>query len=91
MISKMLVCRELRALSGGDRDWTCNAPRSTEAPRPKHAVSEGLMTLAEDKRPEANLLIGFSQYALQRDKTCHNLRWQSIGWSPINISECIAE
>ena len=36
------------------------------SPRPKEAVSEGSMTLAEDKRPEANLLIGLSQYALQR-------------------------
>ena len=35
--------------------------------RPKHEVSEGLMTLAEDKRAEANLLIGLRQYALQ----CH--------------------
>ena len=26
--------------------------------RPKHAVSEGLMALAEDKRPEVTLLIG---------------------------------
>jgi hypothetical protein len=30
------------------------------SPKPKHAVSEGLMTLAEDKRPEATLLIGLS-------------------------------
>jgi len=28
--------------------------------RPKHAMSEGLMTLAEDKRSEATLLIGLS-------------------------------
>jgi len=28
--------------------------------RPNHAVSEGLMTLADDKRPEATLLIGLS-------------------------------
>jgi len=28
--------------------------------RPKHAVSEGKMTLAEDMRPEATLLIGLS-------------------------------
>ena len=28
--------------------------------RPKHALREGLMTLAEDKRPEATLLIGLS-------------------------------
>jgi hypothetical protein len=34
--------------------------------KPKHAVSEGLMTLAEDKRPEANQLIEFRPYALQR-------------------------
>jgi len=34
--------------------------------RPKHAVSQGLMTLAEDIRPEANLLIELRQYALQR-------------------------
>jgi len=60
MIRKMPVRRDLRALSLNDRDQSCNAPRSTETPRPKHAVSEGLMTLAEDKRPEANLLIGLS-------------------------------
>jgi len=28
--------------------------------RPKHAVSKGSMTLAEDKKPEATLLIGLS-------------------------------
>ena len=33
--------------------------------RPKHAVSEGLMTLAEDKRSEANWLIELRPYALQ--------------------------
>jgi hypothetical protein len=33
---------------------------------PKHAVSEGLMTLAEDKRPEAIRIIGLRPYALQR-------------------------
>ena len=66
MISKILVSRDLRALSHSDKESSCNAPRSTEAPRPTHAVSEGLMTLTEDKRPEANLLIGLSQYALQR-------------------------
>jgi hypothetical protein len=27
---------------------------ATEVPKPKHAVSEGLLALAEDKRPEAN-------------------------------------
>ena len=34
--------------------------------RPKHTVSERLMTLAEDKRPKANLLIMLSEYTLQR-------------------------
>jgi len=32
--------------------------------RPKHAVSEVLMTLAEDLRPEADVLIDMSDYAL---------------------------
>jgi len=61
----MLVLRDLWALLPRDKDSFWNTPRSTEAPRPKHDVSEGSMTLAEDKRPEANLLIGLSQYALQ--------------------------
>jgi len=34
--------------------------------RPKHAVSEGLLTLAEDTQPEATVLIGLSWYAVQR-------------------------
>jgi hypothetical protein len=33
-----------------------------------HAVSEGLLTLAEDKRPEANRLIELRSYALQRHR-----------------------
>jgi len=41
-------------------------PQSTEVLRPEHAVSEGLMTWAEDKRPEETLLIGLSQYRFQR-------------------------
>ena len=47
------------------------------------------MTLADDMRPEATLLIGLSQYALQRQSrilyelTRRNLRWHSISWSPI--------
>ena len=65
MISNMLVCRDLQTLTLGDRDSFCNTPWSTEVPRPKYAVSVGLMTLAEDKRPEANLLIGLSEYAFQ--------------------------
>ena len=31
-----------------------------------HAVSEGLMALAEDKMPEANLHIELREFALQR-------------------------
>jgi len=31
-----------------------------EQSRPKHDVTEGIMTLAEDKRPEATLLIDLS-------------------------------
>ena len=68
MISKMLVRRDLQAWSLSNRDSSCNTPRCTEVPRPKHAVSEGLMTLAVEKRPEANLLIWLSQYALQRHR-----------------------
>jgi len=68
MIRKMRVCRDLRALSLSYRDLSCNAPWSLEAPRPNHAVSEGLMTLAEDTGSEAHLLFGSSQYALE----CHH-------------------
>jgi hypothetical protein len=32
----------------------CGNTLLTEVPKPKHAVSEGLLALAEDKRPEAN-------------------------------------
>jgi len=54
----MRVLRDIQALSLRNRDQSCNVPPSTEALRPKHNVSEGLMTLAEDDMPEANLLIG---------------------------------
>jgi hypothetical protein len=37
--------------------------------RPKDAVSEGLMMLAEDQRPEANRLIDLRLHALQHH-TC---------------------
>ena len=33
--------------------------------RPTHAVSEGLLALAEDKTPEGTILIGLSEYALR--------------------------
>ena len=35
-------------------------PGQRELSRPKHDVIEGIMTLADDKRPEATLLIGLS-------------------------------
>jgi hypothetical protein len=34
----------------GQREWS----------RPEHGVTEGIMTLAENTRPEATLLIGLS-------------------------------
>jgi len=39
--------RTVRVLPG-QREWS----------RPKHNMTEGIMTLAEDKRPETTLLIG---------------------------------
>ena len=56
---------------------------------PKHAVREGLMALAEDKRPEATLLITFELVCIATPRGCHNLRWQSIGWSPAKISDAL--
>ena len=35
-------------------------PGQTEQSRPKHDLTEGIMTLAENSRPEATLLIGVS-------------------------------
>ena len=64
----MQARRDLWTLSLSDEDSIWNAPRSMEVTKPKHAVSEGLMALAEDKRPEANLLVGLSQYALQHHR-----------------------
>jgi len=62
-----------------------------EAPRPKHAVSEGLMTLAEDRRPEATLLVGSSMYALQHYKTCDKSRLAEYRLVADYISGRIAE
>ena len=53
---------QAHALSGGN---TLQHSPVYRRCRPKHAVSEGLTTLADDKRPEAYLLIGLSQYPLQ--------------------------
>jgi hypothetical protein len=44
-------------------------PGQREESRPKHDVTEGIMTSADDTRPEATLLIGLSYHALQR-QTC---------------------
>lgn len=41
-------------------------PQLTEVLRPMNAVSEGLITLAKDMRPEANLHVESKLYALQR-------------------------
>jgi len=41
-------------------------PGQWESSRPKLDVTEGIMKLADEKRPEATLLIGLSWYALQR-------------------------
>jgi hypothetical protein len=49
------VIRTNNALPG-QREWS----------RPKHDVTEGIMTSAEDMRLEATLLIGVSSNALQR-------------------------
>jgi hypothetical protein len=35
-------------------------PSQREWSRPEHDVTEGIMTLADDMRPEATLLIGLS-------------------------------
>jgi hypothetical protein len=46
------------------------------------------MTSAKDMRPEATLLIGYSEYAFKRqthmryELTCQVLLSHSIGWSP---------
>jgi hypothetical protein len=63
-------------------------PGQRERSRPKYYVTEGVMTSAEDMRPEATLLIGLSYYALQcqtrilYELTRQVVRWHSIGWSP---------
>jgi len=74
MISKMRVPRDSQALSFSKRDRSFNGPQSAEVPRPRHAVSEGSMTLAQHKRLEANLLMGLSQYALQH----HTSQWYYV-------------
>jgi hypothetical protein len=72
--------RVIKALPG-PREWS----------RPEHDVNAGVMTLADDKRPEATLLIAFSEYAVQcqthnrYELTCQVLRWHCVGWSAIEF------
>jgi hypothetical protein len=57
----------------------CGTLRSTEEPRPKHAVTEGLLALAEDTRPGADWCIELRLHASQRHiKACQNLCCHSI-------------
>jgi len=49
------------------REYLWHSPGSGRS-RPKHAVSAGLMTLTEEKRPEANWIIELIPYAFQ----CHS-------------------
>jgi hypothetical protein len=63
----------------GQREWS----------QPEHDMTEGIATLAEDKRLEAALPCGLSQFALQR-QTCiayklmsHVLHCHNISWLPI--------
>jgi hypothetical protein len=56
-----------RTLSSGTSGLSSQAIRTTmvlpgqrEWSRPEHGVTEGIMTLAENTRPEATLLIGLS-------------------------------
>jgi len=47
-----------RTLSLRDREQCAHSP-DHGSPDPKHAVREGLLALAEDKRPEANTAHNF--------------------------------
>ena len=76
-----LLLQAIRVIGAlpGQREWS----------RPKHDVTEGIMTSADDMRPEATLLIGLSYNVLWRqthiryELTRQVLRRHSIGWSPI--------
>ena len=58
--------RDLEAYALGGGNMLPHCPVYWRS-RPKRPVSEGITTLAEDRRPEANLFIGLSQNALQRN------------------------
>ena len=57
-LCNMRVRRDRRSLSLRDKGRSAHPPdhRSLD---PKHAVREGLLALAEDKRPEANTAHNF--------------------------------
>jgi len=61
--------------------------------RPKHAVSEGFTTLAEDKGPEATLLIELSQNALQHH-SCYkygvDMLWSTLAEYPL-VADSISD
>ena len=73
--------RDRRTLFVRDKGQCAHSPVHG-SPEPKHAVREGLLALAADMRPEATLLIIFELVCIATPRGCHNLRWQSIGWSP---------
>jgi hypothetical protein len=64
-------------------------PGQRERSRPKHDVTDGIMTSADDMRPEATLLIGLSQYAANDELVLlyelirQVLRSHCMGCSPI--------
>jgi hypothetical protein len=58
-IVNMRVCGIVVLLPQAIRE-TDATPGQREKSRPKHDVTEGIMTSAEDMRPEATLLIGLS-------------------------------
>jgi hypothetical protein len=80
--------RDPRPIVSGDRVIGV-LPGQRERSRPKHDVTEECIMSADDMRPEATVLIGLSTYAWQcqthilYELMRQNLRWHSIGWSPI--------
>ena len=55
-----MLLRGISGLSPQATGATRALPGQREWSRPKHGMTEGIKTLAEDKRPEATLLIGLS-------------------------------
>jgi len=86
--SQMQV-RGIRSLLSQAIRVTGALPGQRERSRPRHDMTEGIMTSTYDMRSEATLFIGLSKHALQRqtrilyELTRQVLHWHSIGWSPI--------